>query len=202
MAMMRHFSHQHPLSPFQVEDEEKEKEQAICSGCELELSPDSDSGALRCEKPGCGFCLHQECSELPREIRHSSHAHHRLSLLFEPPQGFSCAACAGSSGTAFVYACRACGFGLHVLCSALPETVNAAPNRHPHPLALVPAGPTSCGACGCGFVKGCWAYSCSACDFAAHLECAVFEEDDYEPELIVEESSLHQIGKSQKEIAV
>ncbi|GMN55354.1 hypothetical protein TIFTF001_024474 [Ficus carica] len=199
--MISHFSHQHPLSPYQVEldhhdqkgddhDHDHEDQMiTICSGCELELI--SGSSAYKCNKPGCDFRLHELCSELPGEIRHASHPQHPLSLLFTPRYDFSCRACAGS-GTAFIYSCTACRIDLHVSCSALAESVKRADHEHPLELVFSSKGKECCGVCGCSLMDGCWAYSCKECgNFGTHLECAAAEEEEER-----EETSL---GSSKKE---
>ncbi|EXB77335.1 hypothetical protein L484_010161 [Morus notabilis] len=197
--MITHFSHHHPLSPYQVEldhhdhhqkhddqdhdhDHDHDDQITICSGCELELI--SGSSAYKCNKPGCDFRLHELCSELPRESRHPSHPQHPLTLLFTPHYSFTCKACAGS-GTAFIYSCTACRFDLHVSCIALAESVRRVDHEHPLELVFSSKEEECCGICGCSFVEGCWAYLCRGCgSYGTHLECATSEEEE-EKELLV-----------------
>ncbi|PON81169.1 C1-like DC1 containing protein [Trema orientale] len=196
--MVTHFSHRHPLSPFEVDQDQEDE--LMCSGCQLEVLP--GSSAFKCTKPKCEFLLHKPCSELPRETRHGAHPQHPLTLYPTPPYMFSCDAC-GGYGTAFVYNCYACRFDLHVQCAALADSVKR--DDHQHPLHLVFSLPQRkgkedekedeedekeedneqeekedylCGVCGSGFIEGYWAYFCKECDYGVHLECATAEADD------------------------
>ncbi|XP_015872479.3 protein VACUOLELESS GAMETOPHYTES-like [Ziziphus jujuba] len=160
--MVRHFSHPHPLCPFEVEEEQG----LTCSGCELNLS----GSAYKCNTRSstCDFYLHKSCFELQRKIQHASHPQHPLILLSSPPSRwgfFFCNACDGS-GSSFTYHCKACDFDLHVHCSSLPDNVTR--HDHQHPLGLVFSFPKVedeeedkyCGVCKTGFKEEFWAYRC------------------------------------------
>ncbi|KAI3444939.1 hypothetical protein Pfo_001604 [Paulownia fortunei] len=166
-----HFSHRHPLELSELHQEDN----AVCSGCEHDIL----GSAYICTKPKCTFLLHDLCFDLPRHIRHHSHPKHPLGLLFSPPYSdgeFTCDAC-GNSGHGFTYHCDTCKFDLHVECASLPEIENR--QDHEHPLILLCAFPDKvegadfvCYVCDAPIAKGCWMYSCMACNCGAHLECA------------------------------
>ncbi|EXC16947.1 hypothetical protein L484_021602 [Morus notabilis] len=102
--MIKHFSHQHPLSPYKVEEDQD----IICCVCEEEILPTSP--AYKCNKKNKLHIV---------EIQHSSRHQHSLTLLPKPPSYlFNCAACAGDNSS-FIYNCAACEFTLHVWCSGL-----------------------------------------------------------------------------------
>ncbi|KAF4397728.1 hypothetical protein CsatB_014824 [Cannabis sativa] len=128
---IKHFSHEHPLNPCEINDEEEDE--IICSCCLLEVSP--GSSAFKCTKKKCDFILHKPCSELPKQTRHPSHPDHPLTLHSTPPYIFNCHACCNSGGGAFVYNCYDCHFDLHVQCVALAESIER--EDHCHPLNLV-----------------------------------------------------------------
>ncbi|XP_010099226.2 uncharacterized protein LOC21393470 [Morus notabilis] len=186
--VIKHFSHRHPLSPYEVEEDQD----IICCVCEEEILPTSPAykcnnknNSISCEY----FHLHKHCFELPREFQHSSHPQHSLTLLPKPPSYlFNCAACAGYNSS-FVYNCAACEFALHVRCSGLEELVRR--EDHQHPLQLVfslrPEQKEEeeeedeeekdywCDICGCCVKEGRWAYLCKECGYVTHLECVSAE---------------------------
>ncbi|GFQ07693.1 hypothetical protein PHJA_002913400 [Phtheirospermum japonicum] len=166
-----HFSHRHPLELSQQKDDTN----AVCSGCHHEIS----GPAYVCTKPKCGFLLHDLCFDLPRRLRHGSHPNHPLFLLHSPPytdKESTCNAC-GDLVHAFTYHCETCGFDLHVECASLPEFEIR--RDHMHPLVLLWDAPDKaagadesvCYVCDETVEKGCWMYSCLACNCGAHLEC-------------------------------
>ncbi|KAL6562772.1 hypothetical protein OROHE_005360 [Orobanche hederae] len=182
---LHHFSHRHPLELSHLHQEDN----AVCSGCEHDiLGP-----AYICTKPECAFLLHDLCFDLPRHLRHRSHPNHSLVLHSPPPytdREFTCNAC-GESGNAFTYHCDTCKFDLHVECASLPEFEIR--RDHKHPLMLL-CGFTDiskgeglggdddhddyvCYVCDGTVGKGCWMYSCLACNCGAHLDCIA--EDSY-----------------------
>lgn len=183
MKQLSHFSHRHPLHLIEL----KEKDQLLCSGCEVEIL----GSAYICIKANCDFILHDSCIDLPRQVKHGSHPNHPLILQFFPPYSngeFTCNAC-GNSGHAFTYHCMACKYDLHIECASLPETEIR--DDHEHPLTLVYSFGSNkvdgkaeekgkaveeiffCCFCGGPIDKGCWAYFCSYCNnFGAHLDCA------------------------------
>ncbi|KAF3449267.1 hypothetical protein FNV43_RR09995 [Rhamnella rubrinervis] len=174
--MVKPFSHNHPLCPYEVEEDDG----ITCSGCELELS----GSAYKCKRSSCDFHLHKSCFELPRKIQHNFHPQHNLILIPTPPYEsgiFVCNAC-DASGSSFTYNCAACEVDLHVHCSSLPETVTR--HDHEHPLALVFSLPAekedgnyfTCSVCTTLFKEEYWAYRCKDCDYVTHLDCATHVE--------------------------
>ncbi|KAJ4970599.1 hypothetical protein NE237_003698 [Protea cynaroides] len=170
--MKLHFSHPHPLTPYEA----LEHEQIQCSGCELSVS-----GLLY----GCNQCkyfLHEQCRNIGRWMSHPSHTKHDLTLLPKPtyPQGlFWCNGC-GSSGQSFSLSCARCKFDLHIQCALLPHTI--VHKDHPkHPLTLFFEFPFDdskifwCDVCNLIVEKGSWIYYCQECDYGTHLSCAVSE---------------------------
>lgn len=135
---------------------------------------------------GCNFILHESCVDLPRQIRHTSHPKHPLTLHFLPPYGdgeFICDGCA-NFGHAFTYHCPTCKFDLHVECASLPEI--EVREDHQHPLFLFFSVPNNnnnnnkkekvadlfCNVCRLPVGKNWWAYACSTCiNHGTHLEC-------------------------------
>ncbi|KAF7824474.1 Cysteine/Histidine-rich C1 domain family protein [Senna tora] len=155
MKIVKHFSHNHPLSPSKLQ-EIKEEEELICSICEVSLSSSSLGCAssdqnhyyyYKCTKPNCDFLLHKSCFELPEQIHdHKSHPSHTLTLHFPSSSSsssssndddyhlFFCEAC-GLHGSAFRYQCKSCQFDVHVGCASLPQMVEC--KNHQHPLTLL-----------------------------------------------------------------
>ncbi|XP_044489342.1 uncharacterized protein LOC123213810 [Mangifera indica] len=171
---VKHFSHQHPLRPF----EPKDQDEIICSGCELDLLI-SSSSAYRCTKSNCDYFLHKSCFELPRELQHKFHPAHPLILLSSPAYDcgrFICNAC-DDYGTAFNYHCPTCKYDLHVACSKLPHTLNV--EHDDHPLALFSSSSCDrgietfvCDNCNCIVRKTRWVYYCPDCDYGMDICCA------------------------------
>eukprot|EP00261_Vitis_vinifera_P038429 XP_019079672.1 PREDICTED: uncharacterized protein LOC100244183 [Vitis vinifera] len=173
MAVVKHFSHKHPLCHAEV----KEEDGFVCSGCELGLS----GSAYKCTISNCDFLLHDSCFKLAPVIKQRSHPHHPLTLLPSPPyddSGFTCEACL-YYGHAFVYHCPTCHYDLHVGCASLPETVIR--GDHQHPLTLFYCGYKEegntfiCDVCHGNVPDGCWIYYCKSCDYGTHLGCATAE---------------------------
>ena len=214
--MVKHFSHSHQLRLFEVKSEEDDQE-IECSCCELKLT----GSVYKCTKRNCSFCLHMNCFELPREIKHRSHPGHPLALLAGPPydgSSFLCDAC-GISGSAFVYHCSVpeCNYDLHVQCCHCDETVNS--RGHVHPLSLVYSvekeignhGELSCGVCDKDFPEGFWIYFCKECGYGEHLGCEATgdeekrtkeeeqEEEDEEDECEEEEDEEDEYEEEEEE---
>ncbi|KAA8518280.1 hypothetical protein F0562_015837 [Nyssa sinensis] len=93
----KHFSHQHNLNIYQVQ----QGQQLRCSGCES-LCHES---VFACWQ--CNFFLHDYCANANRYVKHPSHSLHPLILIPYPTYSsgsFLCNAC-GASGSAFSYCC-------------------------------------------------------------------------------------------------
>ncbi|XP_057497444.1 protein VACUOLELESS GAMETOPHYTES-like [Actinidia eriantha] len=130
---LSHCSHRQPLHVSEVQ----EKDNIICSGCELDLF----GPAYTCTKPTCDFVLHNSCLDLPQRIRHRSHPKHPLSLLSSSPYNnseFTCDAC-GDSGYGFTFHCSTYNFNLHVGCASLPETKEGS-RSYAYSLLFLPRG--------------------------------------------------------------
>ncbi|CAK7327916.1 unnamed protein product [Dovyalis caffra] len=114
---------------------------------------------------------------MPTLITHPSHPIHHLALFSTPvyPGGsFNCDGC-GRQGNGFSYRCTTCGFDLHMMCATNP--LSFAHQSHPHQinLAFYPPYQTegfSCDICHKIGSKH-WLYRCGACEFDAHMECAM-----------------------------
>ncbi|XP_059643060.1 protein VACUOLELESS GAMETOPHYTES [Cornus florida] len=172
----KHFSHQHSLMMYQVQ----QGQQLRCSGCE---SYCHDS-VYACWP--CNFFLHQHCGNANRYVKHPSHPLHPLILLPSPTYcsaTFLCNAC-GAPGNAFSYCCALCEIDLHVHCAFLPPKVTH--NSHPHQLGLICTNPADkvdqntpnciCKICNKLLESKHWAYDCSKCDlFLVHTYCATKE---------------------------
>ncbi|XP_042486040.1 uncharacterized protein LOC122066288 [Macadamia integrifolia] len=164
------FSHPHPLTPYQAQ----ENEQIQCSGCKLP----SGSGLLYgCSK--CRYFLHEQCRN---RMKHPSHPNHPLTLLSKSPYAsgsFICNGC-GFTGEAFVLNCGPCEFDLHIQCASLPLTILH--KDHPkHPLTLyfefpIDASKTfSCDVCHSLVDRDGWIYYCKECNYGTHVRCAKFD---------------------------
>ncbi|XP_010514676.1 PREDICTED: uncharacterized protein LOC104790594 [Camelina sativa] len=173
---VRHPSHNHPLRGHkaQVEDE------IICSGCDLDLI----GASFKCTKSECDYFLHKTCFELPREIRHKSHADHPLTLLYSPQNNqstYTCDAC-GEYGSGFTYNCSICHYDVHVGCVSMPETMKH--DEHAHTLVLLYSTPCpkghifTCDVCQETMPDNLWLHYCQKCDYGAHLHACVAEEEE------------------------
>ncbi|KAJ0037575.1 hypothetical protein Pint_24112 [Pistacia integerrima] len=169
---VKHFSHQHPLRPFEPNDQDE----IICSGCELDIS---SPPAYKCTNSNCDYFLHKSCFKLPRELQHKFHPAHSLILLSSPAYTggrFICSAC-DDYGTAFNYHCSTCKYDLHVACSKLPQTLNV--EHHDHPLTLFNSSSCDrgietfiCVICNRTVRKSRWVYYCPDCDYGMDICCA------------------------------
>ncbi|XP_010265934.1 PREDICTED: uncharacterized protein LOC104603561 [Nelumbo nucifera] len=202
----QHFSHPHPLNPY---DEAQESDGIRCSGCELVTL----GSLFGCES--CNYYLHEKCLNVGRWMEHPAHPNHPLTLLPVPtyPSGsFLCNACR-EDGSSFSLSCAHCEFDLHVQCASLPQTV--VHEAHPHPLSLTfsYSNPKlshaesiafSCDVCGEDVDLQGWLYLCVGCDFGDHLSCATSEARPppppppaNEPTSAVEE--MHRLTKEMQE---
>lgn len=164
---INHFSHPHPL--------ELSNAQSLymnsCSACNLQ-----PSGWMYSCKP-CNFTLHISCTQMPTLITHPCHPIHPLTLFSTPvyPGGsFNCDGC-GLQGNGFNYHCTTCDFDVHMMCATNP--LSLAHQSHPHQLnlAFYPPYQTKGFCCDICHKIGSnhWLYRCSACEFDAHMKCAM-----------------------------
>ncbi|CAA7391194.1 unnamed protein product [Spirodela intermedia] len=104
-------------------------------------------------------------------IQHVSHTHPlELSCVQRAP---ACACCGVQSG-GWNYACKGCGFFLHISCAKMPRLIEH-PSHPSHALVLLPApaypeGSFNCDACGRSG-KG-FSYHCAHCHVDLHALCA------------------------------
>jgi len=164
---INHFSHPHPL--------ELSNAQSLymnsCSACNLQ-----PSGWMYSCKP-CNFTLHISCTQMPTLITHPCHPIHPLTLFSTPvyPGGsFNCDGC-GLQGNGFNYHCTTCDFDVHMMCATNP--LSLAHQSHPHQLNLAFYPPYQTKGFSCDIChkigSNHWLYRCSACEFDAHMKCAM-----------------------------
>ncbi|CAK7327917.1 unnamed protein product [Dovyalis caffra] len=114
---------------------------------------------------------------MPALITHPSHPIHPLTLFSTPvyPGGsFNCDGC-GRQGTGFSYHCTTCDFDVHMMCATNP--LSLAHQSHPHQLNLAFYPPYQTKGFSCDICRRIgsnhWLYRCGACEFDAHMECAM-----------------------------
>lgn len=169
----KHFSHQHNLNIYKVQ----EGQICRCHGCQT-LCHDSIYGCWACD-----FFLHEHCGNATRYVNHPAHPPHPLILIPSPTYcsgSFVCNAC-GEIGNAFSYCCALCEIDLHLNCAFVPPKVSH--KAHQHELVVSVGSPEHKGAP--EFCKICtkelnsknWSYCCleSECDFRVHTFCATSE---------------------------
>ncbi|OWM88347.1 uncharacterized protein LOC116202699 [Punica granatum] len=170
-----HFSHQHPLDPCHLEEEEK----VMCAACEKRCR-DQSYGCSECR-----FFLHEECAELPRELKHPMHSPHHLKLSDTANYlgAIYCDACMKRS-RGFTFRCEECDFDLDIDCAQKAESEVKKKSiyhfSHKHVLSLEEDGIVPkekdvvqevwCKAC----EKRCSnpAYVCAPCEYFLHKSCA------------------------------
>lgn len=175
----KHFSHQHPLTLYKVEQQGGGggHHQFRCHGCNL---PCNDS-IFACWI--CNFFLHEHCGNANRYVKHPSHPPHPLSLMAVPTYcsgSFMCNGC-GAPGSTFSYSCPLCEVDLHVPCAYLPLKVSHKSHQHEIFLSFgrkeLSASPEYCKVCVKELSFKYWYYFCEKpeCDFRVHTFCATSE---------------------------
>ncbi|GKV51034.1 hypothetical protein SLEP1_g57711 [Rubroshorea leprosula] len=101
-----HFSHEHPLTLVEVEEEDLE-----CNGCGRFLA----GPVYNCRD--CDFNLHKSCFDLPTEVSHRFHQDHPLFLRFLDEES-NCTRCFDTC-VGFIYHCSECSFTLDHKCAVL-----------------------------------------------------------------------------------
>ncbi|CAK9148453.1 unnamed protein product [Ilex paraguariensis] len=163
---IEHFSHNHPLQ-FSIE---RIDDLVVCSGCNQVISEPHYS----CNQ--CSFVLHKKCVEAPRELHHSDHPQHPLTLLLGSPyptHNFECDAC-NMKREGFHYHCTLCAYHLDFHCASLfldgsktEENV-----RHRHPLVLMDRSNINTNICSwCPRLLSGKIYGCSPCKYFVHKLC-------------------------------
>ncbi|CDP10152.1 unnamed protein product [Coffea canephora] len=169
----KHFSHQHNLNIYKVQ----QGQICRCHGCQS-LCHDSIYACWACD-----FFLHEHCGNATRYVNHPAHPLHPLILIPSPTYcsgSFVCNAC-GEIGNAFSYCCALCEIDLHLNCAFMPPKVSH--KAHQHELVVSVGSPDRKGAP--EFCKICtkelnsknWSYCClkPECDFRVHTFCATSE---------------------------
>ncbi|KAH6757234.1 hypothetical protein C2S52_023562 [Perilla frutescens var. hirtella] len=164
--LLKHFSHEHPLEHVEsCFDGDR-----VCSACKLAIRP--NSFFYQCKV--CKFSLHKVCYSMPKKAMHPADPNHSLNLLtsFVAEETNECEAC-GRYIAGFYYNCTKCSLHFHMLCVAMPLSVKI-PSSHPHilKLELKPLYDFKCDICDRPSYHG-WHYHCRACEFDAHVSCAV-----------------------------
>ncbi|XP_059642906.1 uncharacterized protein LOC132284796 [Cornus florida] len=131
MGEIKHFSHEHGLTPC--------SDLACsgnCHGCMRRIS----GPAYRCSKD-CNFFIHQWCAELPRAITHPLHPRHTLVLHTKTHKRRRCHACGCYSHGFFLCCCIPdCQFRLDAICAWLTPKKDQE-DRHEHKINCI--SPTS-----------------------------------------------------------
>ncbi|KAA8517093.1 hypothetical protein F0562_017386 [Nyssa sinensis] len=180
---INHFSHDHPLILFDVQNNEEScseskpsllnemKNDNKCNGCMLPISAPFYS----CSQ--CNFFLHKWCAELPTEVwQHPCHPQHTLVLLPKCPRFFGLfrCQCCGINSNGFSFSCASCEFYLDVNCASLPSSITHEAHAHHRLVLKQPNDRLKCNAC---HQFWSWYYHfgfiCDTCDFNLDLECAL-----------------------------
>ncbi|KAE8692606.1 hypothetical protein F3Y22_tig00110831pilonHSYRG00156 [Hibiscus syriacus] len=125
--------HEHPLFFVENHNEEIKRD---CSGCMKPLSGPLYH-CVDCSYPEF-FNLHQECAELPLEIKHPYNGKHPLTLLPIPlthPHNCSCYLCK-IQWEGFVYSCSICKLELTPDDVITPPKITISSHKHPWKLLL------------------------------------------------------------------
>ncbi|XP_042063321.1 uncharacterized protein LOC121807180 isoform X2 [Salvia splendens] len=156
----------------------------ICAVC--------DSGinfGYCCSISSCRFDIHPVCTRSIEVmgaserscIKHPSHPHHELTLLWRPGHAawIRCDACGiihrGSS-----YLCILCQYSINETYAALPTTLDRH-HLHDHQLSLAYGLPLEyieyhleeCQVCYKELLPKYWVYHCGLCKYVAHIDCAL-----------------------------
>ncbi|XP_018625001.2 protein VACUOLELESS GAMETOPHYTES-like [Nicotiana tomentosiformis] len=172
----QHFSHPHVLKPVNP----AEVETLTCNACEKPSN--SNKPFYGCNS--CQYFLHENCSNAPRFLNHSSHPSHPLTLLPIPTyssRSYTCNACGSAGNIGSCFSCACCEFDIHLQCASCPSSLLV--DKHPHQLGLLFGSPYQdknteyvCDICNVIMNRESWLYYCAGCDFASHLQCAISPE--------------------------
>ncbi|XVF75624.1 hypothetical protein PTKIN_Ptkin13bG0201700 [Pterospermum kingtungense] len=155
---VKHFNHDHNLV---LEDKTKEDgDSRQCDGCMLSIS----TPFYYCSKTECNFFLHKSCAELPK-IKH--HWFHRFPANLEANDFKKCDLCnricsglfytsTTTQGDKFYFCLR----GNAVLVESIIAVVHSDIQKN-------------MSACEEGRNSNHWCYSCTICDNAVHVKCAL-----------------------------
>ncbi|KAL8051170.1 hypothetical protein ABFX02_06G128200 [Erythranthe guttata] len=161
-TIIRHFTDpKHPLHLVNIPSE------FLCNGC----SALGFGARYRCH--ACDVDLHEFCATCPSVAQSALHPKHPLTLVNLPVNDRFCDLC-GDLVNGLFYACEACEFDVHPLCTQLPLHVRL--TQHPqHLLKLQPGNPAACALCRQSCTA--WRYRCDACSLDIHLECVLAGDD-------------------------
>ncbi|CAN6464071.1 unnamed protein product [Victoria cruziana] len=177
-----HFSHVHPLQLNSALCPSARNGRARIHCCGTDVDAAESGPIYGCHR--CNFFIHEACSELRPYIRHPSHSSHTLTLVPISPYldygTAECDACAKTIDGGFFYHCTHCDYDLHAGCAFLPRSLRHASHSHHLSLDFSSAYGKSayeCDICRRRIVRKTWFYHCKACDYEAHVDCAVFRPD-------------------------
>ncbi|KAK7840226.1 hypothetical protein CFP56_016916 [Quercus suber] len=167
----------HPIHPlilfdqFQVYPEEKEQSKCeVCKESRIEYT-------YCCYR--CDFNLHVRCGSLPSTLEAEFHDHPLTA--FWNWITFTCNLC-GKEDKGMPYLCNPCGFSIHRKCAYFPRILKVVRHKHPlhithSSLELDESDSRFCLLCVQKVDTRYGLYYCSKCDFLAHLNCAIDEEN-------------------------
>ncbi|KAL1564773.1 hypothetical protein AAHA92_07073 [Salvia divinorum] len=142
-----------------------------------------------CSISSCRFQIHPVCARSIDVIgasersciKHPSHPHHELTLLWRPGRAawLRCDAC-GAIHRGNSYLCILCQYCINESCAVLPATLERH-HLHGHPLTLAYGLPLEyieydleeCQVCFKELLPKYWVYHCGLCKYVAHINCAI-----------------------------
>ncbi|KAI3463659.1 hypothetical protein Pfo_020322 [Paulownia fortunei] len=167
---IQHLCHEHPLTLTEA------RVGGQCFGCWRYFSGEPAYGcSMKCWPV---IFLHEECAEMPREIRHPTHPQHILTQIVFDKLGnfpYTCTVCGRRARLGLVYHCSLCKFYIDLSCVAVRYATEKQTLQHPshptHQLTLLKRFSLfRCDAC--GTKEKARSYVCSDCQFWIHESCA------------------------------
>ncbi|OMO68688.1 Zinc finger, PHD-type [Corchorus olitorius] len=169
---IKHAYHGHNLVLTFSGEAEAKDDSNNCDGCMRPISVPF----YGCKQ--CDFCLHKDCAELFKQIRHPCHKHPLVlmeNVLFE-----SCDAC-NRYHHGFIYKCNTepCKFQIDIRCNLVLDTLDHP--SHDHPIFLDHKLQGNCGACSNQIQlftsKPSLLYTCTdGCEFVLDFSCLTLPE--------------------------
>ncbi|XP_042032881.1 uncharacterized protein LOC121779605 [Salvia splendens] len=158
-----HFSHDHPLTSFVVNDKEVDESDNFHS-CKICGLPILSAPSYTCTFVACDFFLHESCAhKFHQKFIHPNHwpsyKYHTLRLEEGSPN--------------FTYQCEDCNFEMHPLSAVDGVEIKTKHKSHsPHPLmAHCRKSLSMCD--GCGGEHDGFFFSCQLCNFWIHQNCTI-----------------------------
>ncbi|KAH7854567.1 hypothetical protein Vadar_015436 [Vaccinium darrowii] len=174
-VQIKHLGHDHSLMPIKPEETDAGWD-LTCYGCEQPISVSSSSSNYYGCK-GCSFFLHKTCAEQPREMIHTSHPQHLLTLLADPRTlnygGDAVCDICRKNCNRFTYHCSLCNYDIDMKCALVVLSIQRSIEHTSHPHKLIPLQKESmllCDACGEEH-KG-TSFLCTTCGFWINQKCA------------------------------